>query len=68
QQVVAEIAFQTPWDDEEGINDPEVGFGVRYQRPLSNRLIFRADAMYGLRFDSNQEDLFGIRAELRVKL
>ncbi|MEL7000550.1 MAG: hypothetical protein AAFP68_20045, partial [Pseudomonadota bacterium] len=68
QQVVAEIAFQTPWDDEEGINDPEVGFGVRYQRPLSNRLIFRADAMYGLRFDANQEDLFGIRAELRVKL
>ncbi len=68
QQVVAEVAFQMPWDNEQGIDDPEVGFGIRYQRPLTNRLIFRADAMYGLRFGSNVEDLSGIRAELRVKL
>ena len=68
QQVVAELAFQTPWDNEEGITDTEIGFGVRYQRPLSNRLIFRADAMYGLILGANNPDLAGIRAELRLKL
>lgn len=68
QQIVGEFAFQFPWDDEEGITDPQLGFGVRYQRPLTNRLIFRADAMYGLLLGNNQRDLAGIRAELRVKL
>lgn len=68
QQIVGEIAFQTPWDDEEGITDTQVGFGLRYQRPLSNRLIFRADAMYGLLLGSGNRDLAGIRTELRLKL
>ncbi|MFK7945062.1 MAG: hypothetical protein AB8B85_19420 [Paracoccaceae bacterium] len=68
QQIVGEVAFQMPWDDEEGITDAQVGFGLRYQRPLSNRLIFRADAMYGLLFGANNRDLAGIRAELRLKL
>ncbi len=68
QQVVGEVAFQTPWDDKEGITDPEMGFQVRYQRPLTNRLIFRADAMYGLRFGNGNRDLSGARVELRVKL
>lgn len=68
QQVVGEIAFQTPWDDKDGIQDTEIGFGLRYQRPLTNRLIFRADAMYGLRLGNNNRDLSGVRAELRLKL
>lgn len=68
QQVVGEIAFQTPWDNEEGITDPQMGFGVRYQRPLTNRVIFRADAMYGLLFGDDNGDFAGVRAELRVKL
>lgn len=67
QQVVGEVAFQFPWDDEEGITDTEIGFGLRYQRPLTNRLIFRADAMYGL-LTGNNRDLTGVRAELRLKL
>ncbi|MEO1490527.1 MAG: hypothetical protein AAFV19_00050 [Pseudomonadota bacterium] len=67
QQVVAEIAGQVPWDDKEGIQEAEMGFQIRYQRPLNNRLIFRADAMYGLRF-GGLNDLSGARVELRVKL
>ena len=68
QQVVGEIAFQHPWDDRSGIQDTQMGFQVRYQRPLSNRLIFRADAMYGLLFGQGNRDLLGVRAELRMKL
>jgi hypothetical protein len=68
QQIVAEIAGQAPWDDREGIQNAQMGFQVRYQRPLTNRLIFRADAMYGLLFGSGNRDLAGVRAELRLKL
>ncbi len=39
--------------------------GVRYQRPLSHRWIFRADSMYG--FLRNAEDIFGNRIEFRWK-
>lgn len=68
QQIVGEFAFQVPWDDKEGIQDTEVAFGVRYQRPLTNRLIFRADAMYGILTGSGNADIAGVRAELRLKL
>ena len=68
QQIVGEIAFQTPWDDQEGIQDSQVAFGLRFQRPLTNRLIFRADAMYGLIFGPDTPNLAGVRAELRLKL
>lgn len=39
--------------------------GVRYQRPLSYRWIFRADSMYGFLRDA--EDIFGNRIEFRWK-
>ncbi len=39
--------------------------GVRYQRPLSHRWIFRTDAMYG--FLRNAEDIVGSRVEFRWK-
>lgn len=67
QQLVAEVAAVIPYDDREGAaKDPQFGFGLRYQRPLTNRLIFRADAMYGHLLD--QADIMGVRAELRLKL
>ncbi|MEM9044363.1 MAG: hypothetical protein AAGC81_06690 [Pseudomonadota bacterium] len=67
QQIVGEFAAVFPYDDRQGpAQDPQFGFGLRYQRPLTNRLIFRADAMYGHLMDA--EDISGIRAELRLKL
>jgi len=67
QQIVGEVAAVFPYADREGpAKDPQFGFGVRYQIPLTNRLIFRADGMYGLLVD--RADLFGVRTELRVKL
>ncbi|MDX1930324.1 MAG: hypothetical protein SFV81_27610 [Pirellulaceae bacterium] len=39
--------------------------GVRYQKPLSHRWIFRADTMYG--WLRNSEDIFGNRIEFRWK-
>lgn len=66
QQVVGEVAFQTPWDNEQGINAPQLALAARYQRPLTNRLIFRADAIYGWLWEA--PNLAGVRAELRLKL
>ncbi|MEM9370076.1 MAG: hypothetical protein AAGA26_02845 [Pseudomonadota bacterium] len=67
QQLVAEFAAVFPYDDREGpAKDPQFGWGLRYQKPLTNRLIFRADAMYGMLLE--QQDIMGIRAELRLKL
>ena len=67
QQIVGEFAAVFPYDDREGpAQDPQFGFGVRYQKPLTNRVIVRADAMYGLLLDT--QNIFGIRAELRLKL
>jgi hypothetical protein len=43
----------------------QYALGVRYQRPLSNAWIFRADAMHGWR--QGLEDVFGVRVELRRK-
>jgi hypothetical protein len=43
----------------------QYAFGVRYQKPLSHRWIFRADSMYG--WLRNSEDIFGNRIELRWK-
>lgn len=39
--------------------------GIRYQRPLSYRWLFRTDAMYG--WQRNTEDVFGTRFEFRWK-
>ncbi|MEM8698275.1 MAG: hypothetical protein AAGF44_03850 [Pseudomonadota bacterium] len=67
QQLIGEFAAVFPYDDRQGqAKDPQFGWGVRYQRPLTNRLILRADAMYGMLLDA--PDIAGVRLELRVKL
>jgi hypothetical protein len=43
----------------------EYALGVRYQHPISNAWIVRADAMHGWRQGRN--DVFGVRLELRRK-
>ncbi len=43
----------------------QYGVGFRYQLPLSNSVILRADGMYG--FLRNDEDISGIRLEIRKK-
>lgn len=43
----------------------EYGVGVRYQQPISKDLIIRFDAMKGWR--QGQDDVYGVRAELRLK-
>ena len=43
----------------------QYGFGVRYQRPISNAWLIRTDAMYGV-FDS-AADVAGARIEIRHK-
>lgn len=43
----------------------EYGIGVRYQQPISPDLIIRFDAMKG--FLQGQKDIYGVRAELRLK-
>ncbi|MGD9600522.1 MAG: hypothetical protein AB7O21_01455 [Gammaproteobacteria bacterium] len=69
QQVVFEIAGLTPLGNDilpgRQARGEQIAFGARYQKPLSKRWIFRTDAIYGSR--ENDEDLAGIRAELRLK-
>jgi hypothetical protein len=43
----------------------EYGIGVRYQQPISPDLIIRFDAMKG--WLQGQKDIYGVRAELRLK-
>jgi hypothetical protein len=43
----------------------QYGIGVRYQQPISPDLIIRFDAMRG--WLQGQKDIYGIRAELRLK-
>ncbi len=69
QQIVIEVAGLNPFGDD---NEPgrvarghQMAVGARYQRPLTKRWIFRTDAIYGVR--ENEEDLAGIRAEMRMK-
>ena len=69
QQLVVEYANLNIIGDE---NDPlraaagdQQAFGVRYQKPISRRWIFRTDAMIGDR--QNQDTISGVRVELRCK-
>ena len=43
----------------------QYGLGLRYQLPLDKAWIFRADAMGAVR--DNDENLFGVRLEIRRK-
>jgi hypothetical protein len=67
QQIVFEVAMVQPFEDDGiGAKDTQVGFGVRYQVPLTLAWLFRADATYQI-VNGPDEDNFGIRAELRRK-
>lgn len=67
QQLVLETAFLGVMGDRADRNavDDQYGVGARYQLPLNNSMILRADAMYG--FLRNSSDINGVRVELRRK-
>ena len=67
QQLVLEVAaLRTMGDDaRRNATDDQYGVGTRYQIPLSNCWILRADAMYG--FFRTAPDVHGARLELRHK-
>ncbi|MDP1560405.1 MAG: hypothetical protein Q8M16_03315 [Pirellulaceae bacterium] len=66
QQLVLETAAVMPMEGKVSqAGDPQYGVGLRYQIPLTNSVILRSDAMYGMR--ESQDDLHGIRVELRKK-
>ena len=69
QQLIVEYANLQIIGDE---NDPlrnapgeQQAIGVRYQKPISRRWIFRTDGIIGER--KNLEDIAGVRVELRMK-
>jgi hypothetical protein len=67
EQLVFEMAMVQPFEDDGiGAEDAQYGFGVRYQIPIDRAWLFRADATYHILGD--EEDNFGIRAEIRRKL
>ncbi|HUP61505.1 MAG TPA: hypothetical protein VNA69_13915 [Thermoanaerobaculia bacterium] len=63
RQVVVEGAVVQRMSDSPLGN--QYALGVRFQQPLNNAWIFRADAMHGWRQGLN--DVFGVRVELRRK-
>ncbi len=66
QQLVVEAAAVVPWDGKNGAaGDNQYALSARYQIPLTNQIILRADAIYG--FLESADDVFGARLELRVK-
>ena len=67
QQIVFEVSALNVFGDakDRTAKGGQVGFGIRYQLPLNNAWILRADAMIASRDDD--QDLFGIRTELRRK-
>ena len=67
QQIVFEISALDTFGDakDRTAKGPEVGFGIRYQLPLNNAWLLRADLMMASR--ENDQDLFGVRGELRRK-
>jgi hypothetical protein len=64
-QLVLEVAGQHPRGNDANIAGDQTALGVRYQRPLSHRFIFRADATAG--FLEDADDFLGVRFELRWK-
>jgi hypothetical protein len=66
QQLVFEVAMVQPFENDGiGAQDPQYGFGVRYQVPIDRAWLFRADATYQVL--ESEEDNFGLRAEMRRK-
>ena len=66
-QLVLEFAFLQAmgFDPVRQAVDDQYGVGARYQKPISNSVLIRADVMYG--FFEQDEDIFGTRIELRKK-
>lgn len=76
QQLVFEVAASRDLDDFDGYFDQEVGeqyaAQIRYQVPLSNAWILRADTIYAIKEDivndgDDYDSNFGVRTELRWK-
>lgn len=69
QQFVLEAAGLRPFGSDNKrdrvAKGDQFAVGARYQIPLSKRWIFRTDAIYGVR--EHEDDLAGIRGELRLK-
>lgn len=67
QQIVLEVAAVKVIDDEEDstANGDQFAVGLRWQLPISNATILRADAIYAFR--DNDENLGGVRFEVRRK-
>jgi len=67
QQIVFEASFLDVFGDakDRTAKGSQVGFEIRYQLPLNNAWLIRADVMVASREDD--KDLFGIRGELRRK-
>jgi len=66
QQLVIEAAFVADQNDNVSVPD-EFGLGVRYQRPLDTKWIFRADAMFATTSFDAVDDSSGARLEIRRK-
>lgn len=76
RQLVLEAAavVRNPGSGEVDPGD-EIAVGIRFQQPVSNAWIVRADAMYGLRDDGEdafelpiaRDDVYGARLEIRRK-
>ncbi len=64
QQIVVEFATVLDQSDA-GLAGDEMGFGVRYQKPLDRKWLVRADAMFASR--DVGEDSSGVRFEIRRK-
>jgi hypothetical protein len=70
QQLVFELATVQPFGDTIdgiGVADAQYALGVRYQIPINKDWLFRADATYQLTDDGDEDENFGLRAELRRK-
>ncbi len=67
QQLIVEAAMLGVMGDDatRKAKGDQYGVGVRYQLPLTNSIIFRADAMKG--FLRGDDDVHGVRMELRKK-
>lgn len=69
QQLVVEAATVQMLDGNKQAGQPaqgpQYGFGIRYQVPVTNQVILRADGIYGIR--ENLENVAGARVEVRVK-
>lgn len=67
QQIVFELAGLNTFGDEKDrfAKGYQLAFGIRYQRPLNNAWILRADLIAATR--ESEDDLLGVRLELRRK-